>query len=283
MTNNRDGYAAGVREIALNDARGRARIDLVAVEEPLEIRLRHRRDDQPDERSISITMRTPGADRELAQGFLFTEGIIHSRQEIAEVETCGPVQQNGIQNSIRVELKPEVQVNVDGLLRNFYATSSCGVCGKASLQALYTQSAFAMAPPRQLFKRADLQAAPGKLRAEQSLFGDTGGLHAAGLMNREGELVACYEDVGRHNALDKLIGHCLGNDLIPLHSYAVILSGRASFELMQKSMMAGCGVVAAVGAPSSLAVDCAREYGMTLLGFVNERQSNLYHLPDRLL
>jgi len=257
--------------------------DVVATEEPLEIRLGY---DTPDggraERSISITMRTPGNDDELARGFLFSEGIITDPSDIDLIRPCGPPAENGLVNVIRVELASGVGVELDRLERHFYTSSSCGVCGKASLEAVAVQGRFDLSDSGFSVSKGILGALPAKLRESQSIFERTGGLHASGLFDAQGSIVAVREDVGRHNALDKLVGSCLQTGDVPLFEYGIVVSGRTSFELMQKAMVAGCSLVAAVGAPSSLAVELAQEFGITLVGFLKRDRFNIYSHPERI-
>jgi FdhD protein len=258
--------------------------DVVATEEPLEIRLElDGADGVRVERSISITMRTPGNDEELAIGFLFSEGIVRNSRDVLIARPCGPPAPNGLINVVRVELAPGVEVELDRLQRNFYTSSSCGVCGKASLDAVAVQGHFDIAANDFCVDQEVLGSLPEALRSDQVVFDQTGGLHASGLFNAAGDLIAVREDVGRHNALDKLIGSRLQSNDLPFKNYGIALSGRASFELMQKAMMAGCPVVAAVGAPSSLAVELAEEFGITLVGFLKKNQFNIYSRPDRVL
>ncbi len=259
------------------------RADHVATEEPMEVRLRHQVDGQWTERSISITMRTPGNDAELAVGFLFTEGIVHGADQIQHVEHCGPANVDGLRNVVKVTLTEGVAVDVGKLMRNFYTTSSCGVCGKTSLEALKIESRFKIADPKPMLAASCLSAAPDLLRDRQTLFESTGGIHASGLLDTDGNLVALREDVGRHNALDKLIGRSLNLGQVPLSSSVVLLSGRASFELLQKSLMVGVPIVAAVGAPSSLAIECAEANNMTLVGFLRGQGFNVYTAPERIM
>jgi FdhD protein len=257
--------------------------DVVATEEPLEIRLEFdAADGQRREQSISITMRTPGNDEELAVGFLYSEGIVRKAADVALARPCGPPAPNGLINVVRVELARGVAVDLNRLERHFYTSSSCGVCGKASLEAVAVQGRFDIAANVFAVARDVLGGLPEALRSDQAVFEQTGGLHASGLFDATGKIFAVREDVGRHNALDKLIGSRLSADALPLSSCGLVLSGRASFELMQKAMMAGCPVVAAVGAPSSLAVDLAREFGITLVGFLKRDRFNIYARPDRV-
>ncbi len=239
--------------------------DLVAVEEPLQIRL--------GDRDFAITMRTPGQDRELAAGFLFTEGVVADVNQISSITTDD-------RGSVTVELVPGVEVNFAA--RNFYVTSSCGVCGKASIDGL--KSAHCTSPPHRVPKIQStvIPQLPDKLRQSQPVFSHTGGLHGAGLFNASGDLLAVREDVGRHNAVDKLIGAMFLQGKTPLHDNVLMLSGRISFELVQKALMAGIPIVAAVGAPSSLAIETALRFGMTLIGFLRGQRYNVYSGHERL-
>ena len=261
-----------------------ARDDAVATEEPLEIRLAWTRPDgRRAQKSISITMRTPGNDGELAAGFLLTEGIVASADQVDAIGPCGPPAANGLINVVRVDLAAGVEVDLARLERHFYTSSSCGVCGKASLEAVAIQGRHDLHEVALTVSPDVLGELPGKLRARQSVFERTGGLHASGLFDARGRIDAIREDVGRHNALDKLIGQALLRDELPLENHGVVVSGRASFELMQKAMMAGISMLAAVGAPSSLAVELAEEFGMTLVGFLKPNRFNVYSRADRIL
>lgn len=237
------------------------------MEEPLEI--------QTGGRTVAVTMRTPGDDRELAAGFLFTEGILQSREQIAEIVEPTP-------NVVSIELKGDAEVDLKRLERHFYVSSSCGVCGKASIQAI--EQTGCVAPPRgqPQVDTAVVRGLPDALRATQLNFDQTGGLHAAGLFDGEGRTIAVREDVGRHNAVDKLIGAEFLAGRTPLHACILMLSGRVSFELVQKALMAGIPLIAAVGAPSSLAVELALRYGITLMGFVREGRFNIYCGESRI-
>jgi FdhD protein len=258
--------------------------DLVATEEPFEIRLGYaRRDGSRAEEPVSVTMRTPGHDEDLAVGFLFTEGIIHARSDVQGVVARGQSAADGLINVVRVELAPGVTVDFKRLERNFYMTSSCGVCGKASIEAVAVQGQYDLGAVDFRISGAALGRLPAALKTQQAVFEQTGGLHAAGLFDATGTIVGLREDVGRHNALDKLIGNALLRGDLPLGRNGVIVSGRASFELMQKAKMAGCPLVAAVGAPSSLAVELAREFGITLVGFLKPDRFNVYSRPDRIV
>ncbi len=252
------------------------RPDELAVEEPLEIRLAFDRDGRRVRQGVSVTMRTPGHDRELAVGFLFTEGIIRAPEEVAGVEDWGPG------NVVRVELRPGVDVNVDRLERHFYTTSSCGVCGKSSLAAVRVDPWVGPIAGQPMVEAATIRGLSARLRASQGGFDRTGGLHASALFDASGRLIDLREDVGRHNALDKLIGAAFLAGKVPLHDAVVLVSGRTSFELVQKAAVAGIPLLAAVGAPSSLAVELAREVGMTLVGFVREDRFNVYAGFERI-
>ncbi|WP_245632368.1 formate dehydrogenase accessory sulfurtransferase FdhD [Edaphobacter aggregans] len=264
-------------------------VDLLAVEEPLEIQLTFGPSDARRTKSITVTMRTPGHDEELATGFLLTEGVLADSTQILHIDkaagssnsTSSALQHTIPGNIVRVEIEPGIEFRTATLERNFYTTSSCGICGKASLMALRS-----VCPPR---RRNDLSlsaetlyALPGLLRNSQQVFAATGGLHGAALFTSEGKLILSREDVGRHNAVDKLLGNQFLADAIPLYDKVLMLSGRVSFELLQKSAMAGIPMVAAVGAPSSLAVKVAQEFDITLIGFLRDRRFNVYHGIDRI-
>jgi FdhD protein len=243
--------------------------DFLACEEPLEIRVTYGMPDNRISKNISVTMRTPGNDFELAAGFLFTEGIINRAQEITK-----PALSSG--NIIKVELSAESTPDLKKLERNFYTTSSCGVCGKSSIDAVRTTSQMILEKDFIKISANVLYKLPERLRQSQDVFDRTGGLHASALFDLSGKLIEMREDVGRHNALDKLIGACLLSRVLPLDNHILLLSGRASFELIQKAFMAGIRIVAAVGAPSDLAVELAKESDMTLLGFLRGERFNIY-------
>ncbi|MCK6617756.1 MAG: formate dehydrogenase accessory sulfurtransferase FdhD [Cyclobacteriaceae bacterium] len=255
--------------------------DILAVEEPLEIRLGFGTQTDRQQKSLSVTMRTPGHDFELAVGFLFTEGIIQSYQQVESIKYCEDVgRQEEKDNVVRVELKPDIEIDFQKLQRNFYTTSSCGVCGKSSIEAVAQHCP--VIPVSWSVKPEIIHQLPVTLRNAQQVFEYTGGLHASGLFTQEGKLELLREDVGRHNALDKVMGAMLVKSEIPLTDFILLVSGRASFELVQKAAMGGIPVLAAVGAPSSLAVQLAADCGMTLLGFVRDNRFNCYSVPERL-
>jgi FdhD protein len=279
----RERYATRKFEIRRVGRSGLSELDDVATEEPLEIRLGYSRDGGGrEESSISITMRTPGNDEELAVGFLFGEGIIHEPGDVELVRPCGPPAANGLINVVRVELAEHVRPDVERLERHFYTSSSCGVCGKASLDAVAVNGRFAIHESEFAIERSVLGALPEALLKRQSVFGKTGGIHASGLFDSGGDIELVREDVGRHNALDKLIGARVHAGAVPLLDRGILVSGRASFELLQKAMVAGCPLLAAVGAPSSLAVELAQEFGLTLVGFLRPEQFNIYANPQRI-
>lgn len=260
-----------------------AATDSVATEAPMEIQLASKTATGSAAKSISITMRTPGNDEELAAGFLYTEGIIRGADDIASIERCGePDPDTGEQNIVRVTVRDEVDIDFDRLQRHFYTTSSCGVCGKTSLDALRVEGGTSLAGLGPRFDVDMLRALPERVRRRQQVFSATGGLHAAAVFGADGEIVVVKEDVGRHNATDKAIGALLALRRLPGHGYGLLVSGRASFELMQKSLLAGIPLLAAVGAPSSLAVETATEFGMTLIGFLRGDTFNIYAGKERL-
>ncbi|MBX2955511.1 MAG: formate dehydrogenase accessory sulfurtransferase FdhD [Cyclobacteriaceae bacterium] len=255
--------------------------DLVATEEPLEIRIGYGQLTERQQKSLSVTMRTPGHDFELALGFLFTEGVIQSLDQVESIKYCEDVgRAEERENVVRVELKPEVIIDFEKLQRNFYTTSSCGVCGKSSIEAVKVNCTAISVNER---INADLiHTLPEKLREAQRVFEHTGGLHASGLFNLKGELILLREDVGRHNALDKVVGAMLLKNELPLSNYMLLVSGRTSFELVQKAALAGIPLLAAVGAPSSLAVNLAEDCGMTLIGFIRDGKFNIYSGKERI-
>jgi FdhD protein len=255
------------------------RQDTLAVEEPLEIRIGFGPEGARSKKSLSITMRTPGHDFELAVGFLYTEGLLPERAAMREVAFCGPSR-----NVVRVELAPGTAFDMKRLERHFYTSSSCGVCGKSSIEALRVQRSEPLVSTKEFSVPSSLiHDLPNRLRAAQGIFDATGGLHACAVFTADGRLLSSREDVGRHNALDKLIGCGFLEDRLPYSDHVLLVSGRASFELVQKAAMAGFRFFAAVGAPSSLAVELAKENNMTLLGFVREQRFNIYNGSERVL
>lgn len=254
------------------------RPETLVVEEPLEIRV--------NSVPVTVTMRTPGSDVELAQGFLLTEGVISRRGDVLTVQYCrGAETADGTNtyNVLDVTLHPDVPPPDTDVTRNFYTTSSCGVCGKASLEAVRLSSRYSPGDDPATVSRAALTAMPAQLRAAQKVFASTGGLHAAALFTADGTLLVVREDVGRHNAVDKVIGWALEANRIPLGGTVLLVSGRASFELTQKAVMAGIPVLAAVSAPSSLAVDLATQSGLTLIAFLRGDSMNIYSRADRVI
>ncbi len=257
--------------------------DRVAVEEPLEIRLGYSTPQGRTASSVSITMRTPGNDADLATGFLYSESIIRSAADISKVEHCGPpVPDTGNHNIIRVDLEQQVRVDLERLHRHFYTTSSCGVCGKSSLQALRITGVKRMASDGAQFSRQILVAMPQILRKRQAVFHQTGGLHAAAAFDSQGKILVVHEDVGRHNAVDKVVGALLSAGRLPAKNLGLMVSGRASFELVQKALVAGIPLLAAVSAPSSLAVQLAEEFNVTLVGFLRGDGFNIYSAGKRI-
>ncbi len=257
--------------------------DVVAVEEPLEIQLCSASASGSAAKSISITMRTPGEDADLALGFLFTESIIESAKQVASVSHQGETDsETGLQNTIRVELQPDVDIDLGRLERHFYTTSSCGVCGKTSLDALRVTGQGSLAHCTDTYDRDVIVGIAERVRNRQRVFSETGGLHAAAIFDPRGEIMVVKEDVGRHNATDKAIGSLLQADRLPANSCGLFVSGRASFELMQKALVAGIPLLVAVGAPSSLAVQTANEFDMTLVGFLRGKKFNIYAGAERI-
>jgi FdhD protein len=264
---------------ALRDAGNVHRADAIAVEEPLEIRILKAGSDENGGtgRPISITMRTPGNDSELALGFLYGEGLLRQPRDVIEVRPCGPTG-----NVIRATVRADLPLDLDRLNRNFYTTSSCGVCGKASIEAVTASAGIRRVSSDLMVRESVLRVMPDTLKGAQSGFAETGGMQAVGLFTADGELLASREDVGRHNAMDKLVGAALRDGELPWSQRVVLLSGRASFELIQKAMMAGAPVVAAIGAPSTLAVDLAESAGITLVAFLRPGGCNVYCHPARV-
>jgi FdhD protein len=261
----------------LNAGDATDRPDTLVVEEPLEIRV--------NSRPITVTMRTPGADVELAQGFLLTEGFISCRDDVRTVRYCRGATEEGenTYNVLDVTLAEGVSLPEVDVARNFYTTSSCGVCGKASLEAVQLTSRYCPGDDPSVVSAATLSAMPDRLREAQKVFATTGGLHGAALFSTDGAILTVREDIGRHNAVDKVLGWALENNRIPLSGTVLLVSGRVSFEITQKAVMAGVPVLAAVSAPSSLAVDLASQSGLTLVAFLRGESMNVYTRPDRLV
>ncbi|NDJ22159.1 formate dehydrogenase accessory sulfurtransferase FdhD [Nostoc sp. B(2019)] len=255
----------------------RLRQDHLTTEEPLEIRL------VPLQKTVAVTMRTPGADFELAAGFLYSEGVISCKKDIQRMSYCVDDSVDGEQryNIVNVELRDGLIPDLQPLERHFYTSSACGVCGKASLEALRMRGCPVIPAGLKVMPEI-IYSLPDKLRAAQGIFTATGGLHAAATFNAQGQLLNLREDVGRHNALDKLIGLALLSDELPLNNHIVMVSGRSSFEILQKSTTAGVPIVCSVSAPSSLAVSVAREFGITLIGFLRGERFNVYTGWDRI-
>lgn len=258
--------------------------DAIAIEEPLEIRLvRKRPGGRRQSQSLTITMRTPGHDIDLAFGLLFSEGIIGRKDHVQRwSHTGGALAPEARENVLTIELDPTLDPSPDFPNRNFYAASSCGVCGKASIEMVRTISQYYPRSASPVVTPDLLLSLPEMLRGAQSVFEQTGGIHAAGLFSTEGNLLLLREDIGRHNALDKLIGAALQTGLMPLRDHVVMTSGRIGFELVQKCSMAGVPLLAAVGAPSSLAIELAEESEMTLVGFLRDGRFNVYTGAERI-
>ena len=263
-----------VRKVAMEGVTDTS--DMLATEDPLEIRLVHGPSHNRRQQNISVTMRTPGQDTELAAGFLFTEGIISGHADIQDIilsdEDDGAI--------ATVHLKPHAHARLGQSQRNFAATAACGVCGKTGIAAIHTD--VAVSTGHFTFAADKLYGLPAVLRNEQAVFDTTGGLHAAALFDAAGSLLLLREDIGRHNAVDKLIGAAMAQELTPLTNCLMLLSGRAGFELIQKAAMAGIPLIAAIGAPSSMAVKKAAQWNITLLGFLKEERFNIYSAPERI-
>ncbi|MCC5635629.1 formate dehydrogenase accessory sulfurtransferase FdhD [Nostoc sp. CHAB 5844] len=255
----------------VENGKKRLRQDQLTTEEPLEIRL------ISPSRTVAITMRTPGADFALAAGFLFSEGVISSKQDIQKMSYCTDESVDGEQryNIINVELKPELNPDLQPLERHFYTNSACGVCGKASVEALSLRG-YSKITSDLTVKPEIIYSLSEQLRSHQGIFAATGGLHAAAVFDVQGKMLHLQEDVGRHNALDKLIGKALLSGELPFNHHIVMVSGRSSFEILQKSVVAGVPIVCSVSAPSSLAVSVAQEFGITLIGFLRGERFNIY-------
>jgi FdhD protein len=250
--------------------------DDIAVEEPLEIIIRYGSTQKRTLKTIAVTMRTPCDDAFLALGFLFTEGVIFQKEDVLYYRFLD-------ENRMVIELRESYAFDVEKLNRHFYTTSSCGVCGKASIEAISTDSCFILKKNYPIVSKHIISNLTVQLFDNQSLFSKTGGVHASALFNTEGVLLKLFEDVGRHNALDKLIGWAFQNGLLPLSHSILLVSGRVSFELVQKTIMAGIPIIAAIGAPSSLAIDLAEQNGMTLIGFLKDNSMNVYCGNERII
>jgi FdhD protein len=251
--------------------------DKVAVEEPLQIQIEYSTATGQMLKDIAVTMRTPGNDEELAAGFLFTEGIIKYKEDISEIKRS-----HGDENMVQVILKENIIPALGNAARNFYTTSSCGICGKASIDAIQTVSQYGEVKNNSFIPAPVFYALQKELKKQQKVFEDTGGIHASALFDAEGKFMMLREDVGRHNALDKIIGAAMLSNRLPLNNCILLLSGRASFELVQKAVMAGIKIIASVGAPSSLAVELACENNVTLIGFLKEDRFNVYSGKQRI-
>ena len=257
--------------------------DQISVEEPLEIIIKFKDKDKWIENTISITMRTPGDDEDLVRGFLFNERVIEKVEYIEKIESSGkPTDQYGIKNKITVTINNSENIDIDKIKRNFLTNSSCGVCGKTSLDSLEIIKKDKVLKSIPKITKEIIMSSPDKLRQNQSEFSKTGGIHASGLFTAKGDIVAIKEDVGRHNALDKLIGHVLDQKLLNTNTQFLTCSGRLNFDLVQKALMANIGVLIGVGAPTSLAIDLANRFDMTLVGFVKGDSFNIYSSSERI-
>ena len=257
--------------------------DQISVEEPLEIIIKFKDKDKWIENTISITMRTPGDDEDLVRGFLFNERVIEKVEYIEKIESSGkPTDQYGIKNKITVTINNSENIDIDKIKRNFLTNSSCGVCGKTSLDSLEIIKKDKVLKSIPKITKEIIMSSPDKLRQNQSEFSKTGGIHASGLFTAKGDIVAIKEDVGRHNALDKLIGHALDQKLLNTNTQFLTCSGRLNFDLVQKALMANIGVLIGVGAPTSLAIDLANRFDMTLVGFVKGDSFNIYSSSERI-
>ena len=275
----RPGSETGARVWAVHGSEVTRRADRIATEEPLEIRVVAGR----KRRTVAVTMRTPGADFELAAGFLYGEGVVSDRGDVRRIRYCVDRDLDEQQrfNIVNVALASPELPQLSSLERHFLTSSACGVCGKATVESLQ-MAGCSVLPSGLRVEPEVLFALPDRLRTAQSLFSSTGGLHAAALFDARGELVAAREDVGRHNALDKLVGWAFLQGLVPLHDAIVMVSGRASFEILQKCVRVGAPVLCAVSAPSSLAVQVAQEFDVTLVGFLRPGRFNVYAADQRI-
>ena len=258
--------------------------DKISIEEPLEIIIKFKNKDKWVENTVSITMRTPGDDEDLVRGFLFNEKVIEKIEYIEKIEFTGkPTDQYGIKNKISITINNSDNIDIDKIKRNFLTNSSCGVCGKTSLDSLEIIKEDKILKSIPKITKEIIMSSPNKLRQNQSEFSKTGGIHASGLFTVQGDIVAIKEDVGRHNALDKLIGCVLNKKLLDPNTQFLTCSGRLNFDLVQKALMANIGVLIGVGAPTSLAIDLANKFDMTLVGFVKEGSFNIYSKSERII
>ena len=258
--------------------------DQISIEEPLEIIIKYKEKEVWVDKIISVTMRTPGDDEDLVRGFLFNEKVIEKINYIEKIETFGkPSEQHGLKNKIKITINNSDNIDIDKIKRNFLTNSSCGVCGKSSLETLEVIKKDKILKSYPKISKEVLISATHKLRKNQSEFSKTGGIHASGLFTAKGDIVAVKEDVGRHNALDKLIGCALKKNLLDNSSQFLVCSGRLNFDLIQKALMANIGISIGVGAPTSLAIDLANKFDMTLVGFVKEDSFNIYSNNERII
>ena len=258
--------------------------DQISIEEPLEIILKYKDKEIWVEKTISVTMRTPGDDEDLVRGFLFNEKVVEKIDYIEKIETSGQTsEQYGLQNKITVTINNSDNIDIDKIKRNFLTNSSCGVCGKSSLDALEIIKKDKILKSNPKISKEVLMNSTNRLRQNQSEFSKTGGIHASGLFTTQGDIVAIKEDVGRHNALDKLIGYALKENLLNNNTQFLACSGRLNFDLVQKALMANIGILIGVGAPTSLAIDLANKFDMTLVGFVKGDSFNIYSNKERII
>ncbi|HEX3798343.1 MAG TPA: formate dehydrogenase accessory sulfurtransferase FdhD [Verrucomicrobiae bacterium] len=270
----REGTDVAVSEIWQSGKRAGAakRKDFLAREEPLEIRVRGK--------SVAVTMRTPGHDAELAAGFLLSEGVIRERGDVVEIAPCATASAGDAENILNVFLAPAIELDLARLARHVFASSSCGICGKASIDAVHQH--FAPVESNLKVSRKTIANLPEQMHRKQKLFAKTGGAHAAAIFDMRGKMIVIREDVGRHNAVDKVLGHCFLRGSLPLEKHLLLVSGRASFEIMQKALAARVAIICAVSAPSSLAVEFAEESQQTLIGFLRDGEMNIYTNPNRI-
>ena len=258
--------------------------DHISIEEPLEIIIKYKDKEIWVEKTISVTMRTPGDDEDLVRGFLFNEKVVEKIDYIEKIETSGQTsEQYGLKNKITVTINNSDNIDIDKIKRNFLTNSSCGVCGKSSLDALEIIKKDKILKSNPKISKEVLMNSTNRLRQNQSEFSKTGGIHASGLFTTQGDIVAIKEDVGRHNALDKLIGYALKENLLNYNTQFLACSGRLNFDLVQKALMANIGILIGVGAPTSLAIDLANKFDMTLVGFVKEDSFNIYSNKERII